>query len=420
MRRVRLSKKILINSLILSLGILLGRFSGYIRELVIAYKFEVSKEADDIILMLNIPDLLNNLLAAGAVSAILIPLLSKEENIGNILSEFTKKLFVLTILMYLVVGIIISIYFDYYIFGLLMISLISVFPNILTFVSSSYLQHKQRFKAQSLNTLVFNLVIIIFLLLNFYGYIFAFSVIVASVLRMLWILNDLKFTDINIKSFFIKKTKNTIKYKLMIFMIIANGLIFINPMIDKLFASFLVDGSVAILSYAEKIYLLPVSVFLTTYAVAMFPSLAKLANELNFKEINLILFKSISFNILISSIIGILMYIFSDFIVQLFYGIVNMKSENILEISNVLRGYIISLIFAGALSILLNLFFAFKLYNVMIFYSVIIVLLKISANYFVLHFSMDIYFIALSTSLITLFSVVVLLLIYYFYQKRSF
>lgn len=415
-----MSKKILINSLILSFGILLGRFSGYIRELVIAYKFEVSREADDIILMLNIPDLLNNLLAAGAVSAILIPLLSKEENIENILSEFTKKLFVLTIFMYLVVGILISIYFDYYIFGLLMISLISVFPNILTFVSSSYLQHKQRFKAQSLNTLVFNLMIIVFLLLNFYGYIFAFSVIVASILRMLWILNDLKFTDINIKSFFIKKTKNTIKYKLMIFMIIANGLIFINPMIDKLFASFLVDGSVAILSYAEKIYLLPVSVFLTTYAVAMFPNLAKLVNESNFKEINLILIKSVSFNILISSIIGIVMYIFSDFIVQLFYGIVNMKSENILEISNVLRGYIISLIFAGALSILLNLFFAFKLYNIMIFYSIIIVLLKISANYFVVYFSMDIYFIALSTSLITLFSVVILPLIYYFYQKKEF
>ena len=83
-----MSKKILINSLILSFGILLGRFSGYIRELVIAYKFEVSKEADNIILMLNIPDLLNNLLAARAVSAILIPLLSKEKDIdGYVVDE---------------------------------------------------------------------------------------------------------------------------------------------------------------------------------------------------------------------------------------------------------------------------------------------------------------------------------------------
>ena len=223
------------------------------------------------------------------------------------------------------------------------------------------MQHKQRFKAQSLNTLIFNLIIIGFLLLNFYEYLFAFSIILASTLRMLWILNDLKYTELNIKSFFKQETKNLIKYKLMIFMIIANGLIFINPMIDKLFASFLVDGSVAILSYAEKIYLLPVSVFLTTYAVAMFPNLAKLASESNFKEINYILVKSISFNIIISFIIACILYLFSDYIVSLFYGIVNIRLENLLIISDVLRGYIFSVVFAGSLSIMLNLFFAFKL-----------------------------------------------------------
>ncbi|RBQ26039.1 murein biosynthesis integral membrane protein MurJ [Arcobacter sp. CECT 9188] len=415
-----MSKKILINSLILSFGILLGRFSGYIRELVIAYKFEVSKEADNIILMLNIPDLLNNLLAAGAVSAILIPLLSKEKDIEYILSEFTKKLFILTLLIYCLIGVLIFIYFDYYLFGLLIISLISVFPNILTFVSSSYLQHKQRFKAQSLNTLIFNILIIVFLLFNFYGYLFAFSVILASILRMLWILNDLKFTDINIKSFFIKQTKNLIQYKLMTFMIIANGLIFINPMIDKLFASFLVDGSVAILSYAEKIYLLPVSVFLTTYAVAMFPNLAKLVNDLKYKEINTILIKSIGFNILISLIVGIIIYIFSDSIVELFYGIVNIKMENLFLISNVLRAYIISLIFAGSLSILLNLFFAFKLYNIMIFYSIFIVFIKILVNYLIVYFNLDIYFIAFSTSLITLLSFLLLVVLYIIMKRKEF
>lgn len=413
-------KNVIINSLILSIGILLGRFSGYLRELIIAYKFEVSREADNIILMLNIPDLLNNLLSAGAVSAILIPFLSKEKEIEILLSEFTRKLFVLTLLIYLIVAILIFLYFDLYIFALLMISLISVFPNILTFVSSSYLQHKQRFKAQSLNTLIFNIIIIIFLLVGFYGYLFAFSIIIASVIRMLWILNDLKYSEVNLNSFFMRKTKNLIKYKLMIFMIIANGLIFINPMIDKLFASFLKEGSVSILSYAEKIYLLPVSVFLTTYAVAIFPNLAKLANEFNLKKINSILIKSISFNIIISLIVGIILYQFSDVIVHLFYGIVNIKYNNILSIADVLRGYIISLIFAGSLSIMLNLFFAFKLYNVMIIYSIIIVLIKILSNYLIIYFNLNVYFIALSTSLITLLSFVLLVVIYFFKIWKGF
>ncbi|RXJ92877.1 hypothetical protein CRV00_12070 [Malaciobacter molluscorum] len=415
-----MSKKIFINSLILSIGILLGRVSGYLRELIIAYKFQISREADNIILMLNIPDLLNNLLAAGAVSAILIPLLSKEKEVEILLSEFTRKLFVLTLLIYFIVAILMFFYFDLYLFALLMISLISVFPNILTFVSSSYLQHKQRFKIQSLNTLIFNSIIIIFLLLGFYGYLFAFSIIIASFIRMLWILNDLKYSEINLKSFFIKKTKKLIKYKLLIFMIIANGLIFINPMIDKLFASFLEEGSVAILSYAEKIYLLPVSIFLTTYAVAIFPNLAKLANELNLKKINAILTKSISFNIIISLIVSLFLYLFSDIIVQIFYGIVNIKFDNMLSIAYVLRGYTISLIFAGSLSIMLNLFFAFKLYNIMILYSIFIVLMKILSNYLIIYFNLNVYYIALSTSLITLLSFVLLIVIYFFKIWKEF
>lgn len=413
-------KKILINSLILSSGIFIGRLSGYIRELIIAYKFEVSSEADYIILMLNIPDLLNNLLVSGAVSGILIPLLSSEKNLEDILSEFTKKLFVITIFLYLISSIFILIYFEYYIIGLLLISLISIFPNILTFISSSYLQYKHRFKAQSLNTLIFNLVIIVFLLLNFYGYAFSFIIILASIVRMLWILNDLKYTDVNLNVFFKKSNKNILSYKLMVFMIIANGLIFINPMIDKLFASFLQEGSVSILSYAEKIYLLPVSIFLTTYAVAMFPNLAKLANKSDFKKINEILIKSISFNIVISLIIGTILYIFSDFFVYLFYGLVDVKLENLLLISDVLRAYIISLIFAGSLSIVLNLFFAFKLYKIMIFYSVFIVMLKILINYFIVYLNLNVYYIAFSTSIVTTLSFFILLFVYILSKNKGY
>ncbi|WP_428026098.1 murein biosynthesis integral membrane protein MurJ [Arcobacter sp.] len=413
-------RHILINSFILSFGLLLGRLSGYIRELIIAYKFEVSKEADNIILMLNVPDLLNNLLAAGAVSGILIPLLSKEKEVEYILNEFTKKLSILTLIVYFSIGIVIFFYFEYYIAALLMISLISVFPNILTFVASSYLQYEHRFKVQSMNTLIFNSIIIIFLLLGFYNYLFAFSIIFASILRMVWVVNDLKYTEISFTKFFKQQTKNLIQYKLMIFMILANGLIFINPMLDKLFASFLQEGSVAVLSYAEKIYLLPVSVFLTTYAVAMFPSLSKMANELNFKEINAILIKSISFNIFISLIVGVLMYIYSDFIVQLFYGVVNIKLENLFFISHILKGYIISLVFAGSLSILLNLFFAFRLYRIMIFYSIFIVLIKILSNVLIVYFKLDVYFIAFSTSLITCISFLLLIFGYIIMKRKEF
>ena len=407
-----MSKNILINSLILSVGILIGRLSGYIRELIIAYKFEVSSSADNIILMLTIPDLLNNLLAGGAVSGILMPLLSNSKKIEEILTDFNKKLFIVFIGLYIFVVSIIFFVHDFYIFSLLAISLLAIFPNIFTFISSSYLQYEKRFKAQSLNTLVFNIVIIVFLLLGFQNYLFALGVILASIVRMVWISYDLRFTDISIKSFFIQKVESGIKYKLLVFMIFANGLIFINPMIDKLFASFLQEGSVAILSYSEKIYLLPVSVFLTTYAVAMFPDLSKMVVNKDTKNINQLLKKSIFFNLLISLCIAIVIYIFSYDIVNLFYSIANVKDENIKLISNVLNGYLLSLVFAGTNSILLNIFFAHKWYSKLIYYSIFMLGSKILINSYIIYFNYDVYYIALSTSILIVISVLILLFTY--------
>ncbi|MDX9902144.1 MAG: lipid II flippase MurJ [Aliarcobacter sp.] len=414
-----MSNKILINSLILSFGILLGRFSGYIRELIIAYKFEASIEADNIILMLTIPDLLNNLLSAGVISGLLIPLLDKSEKVEEIISEFVKKLFFICLFLYLLVVSIIFFIYEFYLFSVMSISLLSIFPNIISFISSSYLQYEQRFKAQSLNTLVFNIVIICFLLLDFYSYVFAIGVILASTVRMIWIINDLKYTKVNIQSFFKTSQNKILNYKIIVFMIFSNGIIFILPMIDKLFASKLGDGSVAILSYAEKIYLLPVSVFLTTYAVAMFPNLTKLIKESEYDEVNRTLKKSIVLNIFISFIFISFIFIFNIEIVELFYGLVGVKNENILLISQTLEAYLGAMFLAGTNSILLNLFFANKWYNKLMYYSLFVLSLKLVLNSVVVHNQYDIKYIAYGTSILILCSVIGLLITYIFSRKEN-
>jgi peptidoglycan biosynthesis protein MviN/MurJ (putative lipid II flippase) len=403
----------MINSLILSVGILIGRLSGYIREIIIASKYGASEQSDNILLMLTIPDLLNNLLASGAIVGILIPLLtSNSKNIEDVLTEFTKKLFFISIVFYIFTTAILFFIYDFYLFGLLAISLLSVFPNIYTFIISGYLQFEKRFKKQSLNTLIFNIVIIIFLLLQVDNNIFAFGVIIASLVRLVWMYSDFKSTNISINSFFTNNVNTYLNYKILVFMILANGLMFINPMIDKIFAVFLVNGSVSILSYAEKIYLLPVSVFLTTYAVAMFPDLTKLVINNNQNEINKILNKSISLNIFISLIIGLIVYLFSYEIVYLFFAATNMKNTIIQNISIVLDGYIVALIIAGSNSILLNLIFAYKWYESLIIYSIIIVVCKILLNMLIIYLNLDIQYMALGTSLVGILSIIYLSLLY--------
>ena len=403
----------MINSLILSIGILIGRLSGYIREIIIASKFGTTSDADTILLMLTIPDLLNNLLASGAVVGILVPLLNSHENkVEEVLTEFTKKLFFITLIFYIFVLTIIFFMYDFYLFGLLAVSLLSVFPNIFTFIITSYLQFEKKFKKQSLNTLIFNIVIIIFLLLGSTNYIFAIGVIGASIVRMIWIYTDLKTTNVSYQSFVMKIQSKTLEHKTLIFMIFANGLMFINPMIDKLFAAYLQEGSVAVLSYAEKIYLLPVSVFLTTYAVAMFPDLSKLVSEGKKAEITSLLKKSIGLNIVISLLIGIMIYSFSYFIVNVFFGIADLSRDTMSTISTVLNAYITSLIVAGTNSILLNLIFSYKWYKSLMFYSIIMVLCNIILDTIIIQLGYSIEYIAYATSFLSIASVIYLTLLY--------
>lgn len=413
-----MNKKIIVYSLILSCGIFVGRFSGYLREIIIAYKFEISSKADEIILILTIPDLLNNLLAGSVMSGMLIPLLVSSSNKASILSEFCKKFFVIFSGFYIIIIIIMFIIYPPYTSTLLAISLLAIFPNILTFIVSSYLQSEKRFKALSLNTLIFNIVIISVLILGFENYLFAFGVFVAGIIRMLWIIQDLKFTKIKIVDYFITHSGNNISYKTLIFMILANGLIFISPMIDKVFASFLQDGSISVLSYAEKIYLLPVSVFLTTFAVAMFPDLSKLVALGKDDLVTKLLVKSLLINILLSFIFAVVIYVFSYEITKLFYGIAGVSIVNIKLISTVLDGYALSIVFAGSNSIFLNLFFAHKWYNKLVYYTIGMFSLKLMMNTYIVYYDLGAYYIALSTSFITVLSLGTLFLMYTYTKKR--
>ena len=107
--------------------------------------------------------------------------------------------------------------YDFYLFGLLALSLLSIFPNIFTFIITGYLQFEKKFTKQSLNTLIFNIAIIIFLIFESKNYIFAIGVIVASIVRMLWIYTDLKNTNISYKSFLIQIPHKTLEHKTIIF-----------------------------------------------------------------------------------------------------------------------------------------------------------------------------------------------------------
>ena len=78
-------RAILLSSIVVNAGILLGRLAGFAREALIAKNFGVSSEADVVILLLTVPDILVNLLVGSALTAALIPeFLAKPDQARNI------------------------------------------------------------------------------------------------------------------------------------------------------------------------------------------------------------------------------------------------------------------------------------------------------------------------------------------------
>lgn len=88
-------KKIFLSALIVSLGLFIGRFSGFLREIIIANNFGATENSDFIVLLLTTPDFLVNLLMGGAMSMALVPEFKKlnEEDSQLLYKQVTSVMF---------------------------------------------------------------------------------------------------------------------------------------------------------------------------------------------------------------------------------------------------------------------------------------------------------------------------------------
>jgi peptidoglycan biosynthesis protein MviN/MurJ (putative lipid II flippase) len=77
-------KSVLFTSVLVSLVLLLGRLSGFVRETLLAATFGPTKTADAAIVILTLPDFMVGLLLAGGLNAALIPLLKQSEGAARV------------------------------------------------------------------------------------------------------------------------------------------------------------------------------------------------------------------------------------------------------------------------------------------------------------------------------------------------
>jgi murein biosynthesis integral membrane protein MurJ len=283
-------KKILISALVLNLGVLIGRLSGFVREMFVAGTFGSTSAADQIIIMLTLPDLLVNLLLGGALSAVLIPEMSQK-------SELAKKLLFQSILLLAVVfiGVAFALSWQSEFFVKILApgmmeqslnntaSLVSwsvwIIPlTVMAGATTAYLHSINAFAISSLGTLIVNVTIILGLVVTYYGYgslyTIALFVVLGGVLRFISQLSviGIKFHPVKAMQPFLINKSFLMRYFLAVF---SSGLLFLLPFISRAYASDLGPGNIATLNYGMKLVEFPLLITVTFMSVILLPRLSK-------------------------------------------------------------------------------------------------------------------------------------------------
>ncbi|MEW6526769.1 MAG: murein biosynthesis integral membrane protein MurJ [Spirochaetota bacterium] len=292
--------KSLFNTIMVATGIFLSRIAGLIRDRVFAHYFGNSDAADAFRAAFRIPNFLQNLFGEGVLSASFIPvyaklLAEKKFDQATKLAQTIAGILSLVISSLVFIGILITpLLIDIIAPGFhgekreLTILLVRIFfPGAGILVFSAWClgilnSHGKFFLSYSAPVL-WNIIIIITLL--FFGdssqqndlakYTAAGSV-AGSFLQLLI---QLPFVIVIIKqlklrlSFRTQEVRTVINNFIPVFF--GRGVVQISAYIDSLLASLLPTGAVAAISYAQTLYMLPISLFGMSVSAAELPAMSK-------------------------------------------------------------------------------------------------------------------------------------------------
>lgn len=288
-------KKILVSSLIVSFGLLLGRLMGFLREASIASTFGVSAEADIAILALTIPDVLVSMLVAGGLSAALIPEFKRlsDQEAGALFFQASLLAAVVFSVLALILGL-----FPHMLVGMfapgmgeqtglkaqgVLAGVLWLIPlTVLAGVSTAYLQAQEKFLMPALGTLIFNAAVV-FGLMSFVESpkdlnLLVYFIVLGGVLRwgsQLWSLLGQVSWQHNFSTWLLHKRLFHQYWQA----VLALGLLTLFPVVARSFASFSGEGSLAMMNYAWRLVEFPLGLVVTVLSVVLFPKLAAKAAD---------------------------------------------------------------------------------------------------------------------------------------------
>ena len=194
-------RALLLSSLVINLGLLLGRLSGFAREAFVAATYGTTTQADIVVLMLTVPDLLVNILMGGAMGAMLVPEFSQSPKRASQLLYQSMLFFGMVFAVFAAgllwqVEILVTLLAPGFseaqvVQGAIALGwVVWLVPlTVLAGVVTAYLHAQNRFAIAAMGTLLINSSIIAGLLLVYFGYgslhLVAIFVLLGGLLRLL-------------------------------------------------------------------------------------------------------------------------------------------------------------------------------------------------------------------------------------------
>ncbi|MGE5437520.1 MAG: murein biosynthesis integral membrane protein MurJ [Syntrophothermus sp.] len=179
---------------------------------------------------------------------------------------------------------------------------------------------------------------------------------------------------------------------------------------DRYFYKIIREGGVAALNYSFMISQLPIFIFTTALATAIFPKFSSNIADENIDNIRKNVNDSILINIFMFIPITFVFYFYGDVIVSLLLERGKFTSSNSAMTYNVLKYYSLGLFFYGSYAILNKLFYGYGLAKKIFFVTLAAIAVKLIGNYVLVKFMKE-EGLALSTSISYIFFFMVSILI---------
>ncbi len=357
------------NLIKISLSTFLSKIVGFLRDIVIANVFGINIETDAFYTAFRLPNMLRKIFAEGAFSYVFVPILTeyKQKKSKKKINELVSTVYFL-LLTILIIITILGIIFSTKIIKIispgfiknknkfqLTVNILKItFPYIILISLSSYLTSilniwnifiSPTFIPIILNTTIILCSLFVIKYFNKPIYGLSLSIIIGGILQLIYQKINIKNTPLKININNINIFHPEIKRIFInIFPIILSMLMYqISQIINSSIVSYLQEGSISWIYYADRLIELPLSIIGATVSSILLTKLSNSYHKKDNKKFNKLINKYIKITLLLSIPISILLILSSKIIIITLFKYGKFTILDVLMTSKILIAYSLGL-----------------------------------------------------------------------------